>query len=140
MTRKHQHAEAYNLMPYESDDGKVVMWFWNSRDGVTPFTCHSPGTEVGLTHTNWGLDRYAPDHIPAVGDWIWVDMTDERKQALAKRMADEGPVKAGDRRYSRRGWIKVFLDSFGEGEPDLVQVTEEMRLAFTRSALGAEVK
>lgn len=121
---------AYELLKYQSEDGEETWFFWNSRDGVTPFSCCSPKTGIGLLHTDWGRDAYRPAHVPRPGDWIWVDMTQERMQELAEKQADEGPVKAGDDRYDREGWVKVFLENFHAGEPDLVQVTEEMHQKF----------
>jgi hypothetical protein len=125
-------------MKYESDDGSEVWYFWNSRDGVTPFTCSSPQSGKGLTHKDWGADGRVPDHLPRVGDFIWVDMSRERMCELAERMADEGPLRADDNRYDRDGWVQVFMRNFSEGEPDLVQATEEIREAFKLRAQQRE--
>ncbi len=86
MTR-HQHREAFALMQYESDDGSVREVIWNSRDGVTPFCGTSRDGDTQLTHVRWHEDRYAPDHVPALGDRIFVDLTRDRAMALAEKNA-----------------------------------------------------
>ena len=69
--RYHVHREAFALMAYASEDGREIR-IWNSRNGVTPFCSHIE--ELGeIQHTDFGGDACRPQHIPKVGDWIFVD-------------------------------------------------------------------
>lgn len=81
-TNLHAHGEAYKLMTYANKDRSVVEIIWNSRDGVTPFIVSSRDG-VELTHVDWYKDVYAPNHVPAPGDRIFVDLTRERARDLA---------------------------------------------------------
>lgn len=94
----HVHAEAFSLMQYECRprDSRfgapragcgAVEVIWNSRDGVTPFTvgCRSCGGEA--THARWNEDVYAPDHMPALGSRMFVDLTEDRARQLARETA-----------------------------------------------------
>lgn len=81
-----QHREAFCLMWYGCEACRHRERTWNSRDGVTPFCtlCPSCG-KPSLRHIDWGLDEYAPDHKPTIGQRIWVSMTKERACAIADR-------------------------------------------------------
>lgn len=137
-------------MTYASDTGEVLV-IWNSRDGVTPFGCAHPETGASLTHVRWNEDRYDPNHVPAVGDWIWVDLHDENAMAKAvafvERWWDDHDMPMREHghfnpdgadgpeakmRAARIYWESVTqADAAERGpEPDLVQVTEPMRDAF----------
>jgi hypothetical protein len=70
-------------MQYESDDGSVREVIWNSRDGVTPFGITAKDGKTELRHVRWREDRYAPDHTPALGDRIFVDLTPDLAKAAA---------------------------------------------------------
>lgn len=81
----HQHAEAFCLMWYACACGHRER-IWNSRDGVTAFGLQCPScSEPNLRHVDWGRDQYAPDHVPAVGQRVWIDLTRERAQEIAQR-------------------------------------------------------
>lgn len=93
----HVQGEAFMLMQYEcspSDTSRFggpppkpacgnVEIVWNSRDGVTPYVidCRHCGGQA--RHVRWHADLYAPDHRPAVGERVFVDLNPER--ALEKR-------------------------------------------------------
>jgi len=63
---------------------------WNSRDGVTAFGFECPSCkEPKLKHVNWNLDQYAPDHIPAPGQRIWIDLTRDRALEIARRTVNQ---------------------------------------------------
>jgi hypothetical protein len=101
--RGHFHAEAFCLMWYACS-GKVDYkaprapgarlprsagcghreLYWNSRDGVTPFGTSCPSCGGDLQHTDFNLDRYAPQHKPHHGQRVWVDMTRERAESIAR--------------------------------------------------------
>lgn len=131
---QHQHAEAYALMRYASDDGTKAVLVWNSRDGVTPFVISIDG--IQYTHTNWGGDTYAPDHDPHEGDWVFVDLTEGRARELAavmvdRYLADDHLGKQLRARYSGRDAAVRDLaqDALKPGAPDLIRwpATEECR-------------
>lgn len=85
----HQHAEAFCLMWYACECGHRER-VWNSRDGVTAFGFQCPSCKAPqLKHINWNLDQYAPDHVPAPGQRIWIDMTRDRALEIARRTVDQ---------------------------------------------------
>ncbi|CAE6839383.1 hypothetical protein [Paraburkholderia nemoris] len=89
MSFGHQHAEAFCLMWYACECGHRER-IWNSRDGVTAFGFQCPSCkEPKLKHVNWGLDKYAPDHVPAPGQRIWIDLTRDRALEIARRTVDQ---------------------------------------------------
>jgi hypothetical protein len=57
----YEHAEAFCLMTYRSDDGTEEEVIWNSRDGVTPFTIALRSGKPA-SHVDWGADRPQPGH------------------------------------------------------------------------------
>ena len=63
----YQHAEAFCLMTYRSDDGSEEEVIWNSRDGVTPFTVRLLSGKRA-THVNWAADQASPGHKPGPGE------------------------------------------------------------------------
>lgn len=81
----HHHVEAFCLMHYACRCGHHEV-IWNSRDGVTPFSapCPSCGDGMGMTHVAFNADVYAPGHQPHHGQRIWVDMTWNRAEEIAK--------------------------------------------------------
>jgi hypothetical protein len=87
--RGHQHAEAFCLMWYACECGHRER-VWNSRDGVTAFGFQCPSCkQPNLLHVNWNLDQYAPDHVPAPGQRVWIDLTRDRALEIARRTVDQ---------------------------------------------------
>ena len=91
--------------------------FWNSRDGVTPFTtqCMSCGA-IDLQHVDFRRDVYAPDYQPWPGQPVWTSMTMEKAlHYVEQRCArmDE-PIDAKTR--------AAFMESiYNEGQaPDMI--------------------
>lgn len=101
----HHHAEAFCLMWYACDGetkhervGESAHYqrvlvkspcghrelYWNSRDGVTPFGTSCPSCGGSLLHTDFHLDRYAPDHKPHHGQRVWISMTRQRAEQIAR--------------------------------------------------------
>src|SRR5262245_63962752 len=79
---EHKFAEAFMLMTYYARATGEREVLWNSRNGVTPFIITSPrGAE--MMHVDWQNDRYAPLHIPKVGDGIFIDLTEQRARVWA---------------------------------------------------------
>lgn len=63
------HAEAFQLMLYKAKDG-CELWFWNSRDGVTPF-----GTVVDGKEMLHAMNEYHAVYqaiLPTVASHVWV--------------------------------------------------------------------
>lgn len=84
----HNHAEAFHLMRYRCKVGHDET-VWNARDGVTPFIIACRTCNQEATHVEWNRDVYAPDHQPKPGDRIFVDLTEQRAWAEAKRIVSE---------------------------------------------------
>jgi hypothetical protein len=132
-------------MTYESSDGTEWLIIWNSRDGVTPFGCSHPVTGTPLAHVRWSQDQYLPDHVPTIGDWIWVDLHDERALGKARAFVDRwwtdpdmpmhqhpyfNPTGAppDDETAKREAAVIYARETTDQpGQPDLVQVTEQLR-------------
>lgn len=122
-----QHGEAYALMQYECKQCHAVERIWNSRDGVTPFIvdCRDCGGEA--THARWNEDVYAPDHVPALGSRMFVDLTQERRNALAVKTAERywETYPPSREQFATVEDLAAMLASHGvaPGEPDLVVVS-----------------
>lgn len=95
---KYNHAEAFCLMKYRSDDGTEEETLWNSRDGVTPFVITLKSGKTAK-HIDWQLDVCVPDHKPQPGDRVFIDLTEDRALEYArrnlKRWEDEGMDMSG---------------------------------------------
>jgi hypothetical protein len=118
VTDTYQHAEAYCLMTYRSDDGTEEEIIWNSRDGVTPFVISLRSGKTAQ-HVDWHRDRRAPDHQPRPGDRMFVDLTEERARELAKRNRRQW------RRQSYRDVPSIgslVREYMRPGAPDLIEV------------------
>lgn len=77
----HKHREAFVLMMYRDVKAGVERRIWNSRDGITPMVVQLDGWT--LCH-DANDDVYAPEHIPALGDHVFVDLTLERAREKRK--------------------------------------------------------
>lgn len=89
----HNHTEAFALMWYACECGHRER-IWNSRDGVTPFggvscpSCGSKGMQGGLTHVDWQLDQFAPDHKLADGQRFFRDgAADDAVRIIERRVS-----------------------------------------------------
>lgn len=111
----HQHAEAFMLMAYVSDDGTQGEVVWNSRDGVTPFVISSrDGTQ--LTHSDWNNDVYAPHFRPPPGFRYFADMDEsESRRAAAEyveRFWDHAQIPMSERFATKEEAIRHFAGDF----------------------------
>lgn len=137
----HEHGEAFCHMRYASKDRAVVRSIWNSRDGVTPFGCLDPDTGVELLHVDWFDDRYDAEHVPAVGDLVWIDLHPERAAEMAMRQVEhwwddpDHPLSAGfgSKIEAAQMFVRSYFEVPGrDGEtiqvkpPDLVRATEPL--------------
>lgn len=129
-----KHVEAYCLMRYVVVSTGEEEILWNSRDGVTPFFMTSRnGDEARHRSTRERPDRRAIDHVPAVGDRIFVDMTEARARALiAEALACERSTPEGlavlEKLYASpeeafERMLKTTLDEIALGKPDVLVVT-----------------
>jgi hypothetical protein len=131
----YQHAEAFNLMTYRSDDGSEEEQVWNARDGVTPFVIALRSGQFG-THVEWAADRRMPeDWTPPPGTRIFVDLTPQRARAAAEANVTRwlaNPETAGHfhRVYATReaGVNDLAASYLQPGAPDLIDpsVTESV--------------
>jgi hypothetical protein len=129
-----RYAEAYCLIPYVTPDGEREV-IWNSRDGYAPFTITSRTGEPAALETLWNGEPFAPLHVPAVGDRIFVDLTEARARVFAARRVER--VQARERAGEFAGLPPLdvifptreaavesaFLDIYKPGVPDILVVT-----------------
>lgn len=132
---KFKSSEAFCVMQYESDDGKVTETLWNSRDGVTPFCIMAKDGETMLQHVRWEEDDQDPFHKPKPGDRVFVDLTPEsaaeeveevveawfateEKRAFA---VEQGMTKDKLRKIKHEEMVKAVV----RGEPDVITATVE---------------
>ena len=128
------HSEAFQLMRYDAVDGSKSVWFWNSRDGVTPF-----GTTIDGVEYRHGMNSYRPSYsavLPNDAEFVWVSHTPETWLAmnLARwdRFAVDGEYDIRKSHPDR----KAFADSipFEHGSPR--QLTRAEFLAQTPEWMG----
>lgn len=122
-------------MKYQDVETKKIELIWNSRDGVTPFVVFSrDGNES--RHVDWRSDQIVPDHVPSVGDRIFIDLTMERCREFHRQMVEERwerePYPMKDRFASKEEAVeRLSVEMFGNGrQPDIIEVTEDIRLGF----------
>lgn len=122
----HKHGEAFMLMQYASRDGMHSEIIWNSRDGVTPFVITSKDGTTEMTHVNWNNDHYAPGFVPPLGSRMFVDLTEDRRRALAVKTAERywETYPPSREQFSTVEDLAEMLASHAvePGEPDLVVV------------------
>lgn len=83
------HAEAFMLMQYDSDDGTETEVLWNSRDGVTAFVITLPSGKQA-THARWGDDVFCNESMArALGVRWFADHTEETARASAVTFVDK---------------------------------------------------
>lgn len=146
--RKYTFGEAFALMRYRDKVTGAIEVIWNSRDGITPmFVSSRAGNES--SHVEWDRDVCAPDHVPSVGDRIFVTMTEARARELATETVEKRwdvPLRVNGSRMrdhfaSKEEAIATLADDWvkdwGGGAPDIIVVTEENRLQFVRAAGAA---
>lgn len=124
------HAEAFCLMQYETDDGTDGEVVWNSRDGVTPFVIRLPSGRVA-SHKRWQEDVcMGPDWRPS--RWLRLrafrDMSREAYvQAQRERidsMWDDPEILMREDGRSKDEWLEVLARDWEPGMPELVDALE----------------
>lgn len=129
MTTEHRHGEAFCLMTYLAKQTGEREVLWNSRDGVTPFIIPSR-SGVLMQHINFRDDRYAPLHVPKVGDRVFADLTELRARQLAAEFVDNAPPELratlgheyGSRSHAVESVAHRMLEHGGGGAPDILVV------------------
>jgi hypothetical protein len=139
----HKHGEAFMLMVYEARDRSEREQVWNSRDGAAPHEIRSATTGVELRRRNVGV-QYLPEHVPAVGDRIFVDLTEQRARIIAAGVIEQyradGKQAELDAMFaSHEEAVEILSQSMLEtGVGDLITVTsgyiEELLEARGRGA------
>lgn len=134
------HKEAFCLMMYESDDGSIMEWIWNSRDGVTPFSVSSLSGETMLTHTDFYRDLRAPFHVPPIGSRVFVDLTEQRALHFAQLRVENALTAIDPERRAafQARWkneneaVKAIAKDLMKmpGEPDILVVNKAMQDQF----------
>lgn len=117
----YNHAEAHCILWYNCEDCDHEFKTWNSRDGVTPFTCLCPECWGDAIHKDWGKDEFCPDYMPEPGDLIWIDMPDSLKTVLARVRIES--FKGTDFEVPEERYGEVFMgmvDSIQPGTPWLI--------------------
>ena len=122
-----QHAEAYCLMLYRDSQGNEE-WIWNSRDGVTPLVVTSrEGHEA--RHAEWHRGRFLPQHLPAVGERIFITTTLEiqrtHRRTFVDRWWDDQALEMPARFASKEAAVEELAAADMEipGQPTLMVVT-----------------
>lgn len=127
--RRHQHAEAFLIMAYVSEDGRMQELIWNSRDGVTPFMVRSRDGKTMLQHVRMADEVYDPHHVPKPGDRVFVTLTKERARDIAEHRVKDAPQLVEPWLDGRT--LEEFTAELAESiwhngwEPDIVTVGPE---------------
>jgi hypothetical protein len=114
----YKHAEAFCLTLYQCTKCIHREVIWNSRDGVTAFGMGCPTCgQASLQHHAFGADWCVPDHVPYFGQRVWVDMTRERAEAIARMRISRLPEI-----LARGDMLQQYInDIYRNGQaPDLV--------------------
>jgi hypothetical protein len=127
-----KHAEAFCIMTYRADDGSEEEQIWNSRDGVTPF-CVALRSGKSAKHVDWHRDVYAPDYKPPAGSRMFVDLTPERAEEIARMKADlywsdtAAVYNPQSEWATKEAFVQSLLASYLQlpGAPDIVVVGED---------------
>jgi len=123
----YRQPEAFCLMLYRSESGKEYT-IWNSRNGVTPFVAAIDGEE--FTHVEWGKDAYRPDHLPKVGDYVFVTLTEaealKHRAEFVETFWDKGPHPLRDHYVSKYEATRdMSARDLTGNSPHMIQVTED---------------
>lgn len=130
------HGEAFQVMLYRAEDG-ADAWFWNSRDGVTPF-----GTAIDGKMYRHAMGDYTPSYMGMLPDragYVWVTHTPETWRAMYAAQFDRFAALQDE--YGRQfreqfpkleNWLAVV--PFEHGQPH--QLSRAEFLAGTPGWMG----
>lgn len=135
-TGEHQYGERFALMWYACEAGRGSTFpggkarkhcgyrerLWNSRNGVTPFGIRCTQCDGFMSHVDWHLDEYAPDHKPLPGSRFFRDgTTAEAITILEKRFKDrlDNPHAQAQMKRMRLEIEAGRIDEFRPGWPTI---------------------
>lgn len=134
------HPDGFNLMKYRSDDGVDDEWIWNSRAGITPFIATLSNGKTA-THVDWSQDRHLPNHVPAIGNLVFVDATEDRLRARAVSFVERHwndslyPICDMLENQDKAAAIEKFLEEWiGDGRQPMQITVDEKFLAELKDA------
>ena len=123
MSTAFKHNEAFCLMTYRDEVTGKKERIWNSRDGVTPFY-------VGKAHhVEFDKDTFAPEHIPQIGDRVFVTETKASARRGAERNVEVWWADDVHGCHAHYGTKEAMIDEltaayFGNGDkPAIITVT-----------------
>lgn len=128
----YNHAEAFCVMTYRTEDDAEQEILWNSRDGVTPFCIQLKSGRLA-NHVEWGRDFADPEYWKKLkpGDRMFVDLTmkraiDHRRSYVGKYWDHMMAQHYRTQSNAIRQLAKADLETGGGGAPDVIEVTQEM--------------
>lgn len=122
-----RQPEGLKLMWYKCDKCKKREQIWNSRPRVTPLmiNCSKNKCNGLMTHVDWELDKYAPDHIPKKGERIFVDWSKEAAEKYYKSLIEQewnGKYPMSERYKTKEEALQKFMVEWTFGQPSLETV------------------
>jgi hypothetical protein len=109
----YKHKEAFCLMWYACKNCTHKERYWNSRDGVTPFSTRCPSCGLPeLYHVLWGEDMARPNHQPHHGQRIWVSATSEDVDKWAQSAIDliKPPMNEHEKEGLRQHYRERYIE------------------------------
>lgn len=138
LKQAYKHAEAFKLMRYASDDAIHQELLWNSRDGVTPFMIHDVTGQFELQHVAWRSDVRIERFLPPIGSRLFVDMSAARVRHISEEWCEHHWESVLKKYFtSRSAAIESHIESFHEGEPDIITVDSAYLGILVKSYAGA---
>ena len=117
------HKEAFCVMTYRCEKCKQDHFFWNSRDGVTPFMASSPCCHGAMCkHVNWPNDTPV-ETLTGFVTHVWIDMSHEAAAELAEKVLHKRwDGISGRTTMTREQYAEMLVnDYYGDGKrPRLV--------------------
>lgn len=124
---------AFCFVHYRTASGAEEV-LWNAREGEVPNPITSSAGELAVFER---LGQYAPDHVPAVGDRVIVDLTETRARVMAGErierllareregtMPPPGMPRLDEMYDSREAAVQDAFESIYEhAAPDILVVT-----------------
>jgi hypothetical protein len=124
-----KHREAFCLITYVAELTSEKEVIWNSRDGRAPGSIvsrHGHGAKA------FGDAVFAPDHVPEIGERIFVGMTEVRARMLAAKRIERWEQKGTppgmptlqDLFETREAAVQsAFEHIYDQTQPDILVVT-----------------
>ena len=121
-----QHAEAFCVMTYRCGECGHDHFFWNSRDGVTPFMtqhlCNVCLATRPMTHVNFKNDTPC-EKPPEVVDGVFIDLSHETAHKLT---VDRIAAFVAQHGHDPSGALEDHVNElYGDGKrPYLISIEE----------------